>query len=156
MPLEDERLYQKILHSLSIRDYLGDGVYICFDREFVENENNPVDGCTSKVIDPVKLRIVVLKNLSDNTFSYSRFDILHYMMSKVSPEDINYNGIKWPADMFKHHYARTEEEKILVNQNKIRDYYIENKEIIQKFKYKEYQVIEIPILEFLNLINVSN
>lgn len=154
MPLEDDTLYNKILASQNLRDYLGSGVYLCFDSDVVENENNPVDGCTSKIIEPDKLRVVLLINLKDDSYSYSRFDILHYMMARTLPESIKYNGIKWPnTDMFKHHYARTEEEKILVNQNKIRDYYIENKDIINVFRNDNYQMIEIPLSEFINILN---
>lgn len=154
MPLDDATLYKKVLESHTIRDYLGEGVYLCFDRDSVENENNSVDGCTSKVIEPDKLKVVVLENLKDGSFSYSRFDILHYMMSRILPENINYNGIKWPnIDMFKKHHARTEEEKISVNQNKIRDYYIENDDKIQVFRNNDYQMMEIPLSEFVYFIN---
>lgn len=151
LSLEDDNLYMKVLESNSIRDYLGDGVYLCFDKSAVENENNSVDGCTSKIIEPDKLKVVILNNLEDDTYSYSRFDILHYMMSKISPENINYNGIKWPdIAMFKHHYARTEDEKVLVNQKKIRNYYIENYDRIQVFKNGNYQILEIPLFEFVS------
>lgn len=153
MDIEDAILYKKILESHNIRDYLGDGIYLCFDKDVVENENNPVDGCTSKTIEPDNLKIVILRNLKDGTCSYSRFDILHYMMSKILTENINYNSIKWPnVDMFKNHYVRTEEEKILINQNKIRDYYVENSDKIQEFKNNDYQIIEVPLSEFINII----
>ena len=67
-----------------------------FDSENVvnENENNEVDGFTSEKIKPDLLEVAMVENINDGTFSYSRFDVVHFMMVQIKPDDIKYNGIK--------------------------------------------------------------
>ncbi len=87
MQLSDEELYSKVINSKNIREYLGEGVYLTFESENVVNENNEVDGFTSKKIDPNLLEVAMIVNINDNTFSYSRFDVVHFMMAQTNYEE---------------------------------------------------------------------
>lgn len=141
MQLSDNELYSRVINSKNIREYLGEGVYLTFDSENVvnENENNEVDGFTSEKIKPDLLEVAIVENINDGTFSYSRFDVVHFMMAQIKPDDIKYNGIKWPnIKLYEKHNKKSEEEKIRINQSKIRQYYEENQELINKFRTNQY------------------
>ncbi len=156
MQLSDEELYSKVINSKNIREYLGEGVYLTFESENVVNENNEVDGFTSKKINPNLLEVAMIVNIDDSTFSYSRFDVVHFMMAQTNYEDIRYSGIKWPNTLLhERHNKKSEEEKIRINQSKIRQYYEENEELINKFRMNQYKLIYIPLNVFVNEIYVN-
>ncbi len=153
MKLSDEELYSKVINSKNIREYLGEGVYLTFDSENVVNENNAVDGFTSEKINSELLEVAMTVNSDDDTFSYSRFDVVHFMMAQTNYEDIKYSGIKWPnTALHERHNKKSEEEKIRINQLKIRQYYEENQELINKFKTNKYKLVYIPLNVFINEI----
>lgn len=156
MQLSDNELYSKVINSKNIREYLGEGVYLTFDSENVVNENNEVDGFTSKKINSDLLKVAMVFNINDGTFSYSRFDVVHFMMSQINPEDIKYSGIKWPnIELYEKHNKKSEEEKIRINQSKILQYYKENQELINEFRIHEYELVYIPLSRFINEIYIS-
>ena len=151
------QLSDKVISSKNIREYLGEGVYLTFDSEDVVNENNSfVDGFTSEKITSELIEVAMIVNSNDGTFSYSRFDVVHFMMAQVNYEDIKYSGIKWPDNLLhEKHNKKPEEEKIRINQSKIRQYYEENQELINKFKKEQYKLVYIPLNVFINEIYVN-
>lgn len=156
MELSDNGIYSKVVNSENIREYLGEGVYLTFDSENVVNENNEVDGFTSKKINPDLLEVAMIVNINDGTFSYSRFDVVHFMMAHINPDDIKYSGIKWPnIELYKKHNKKSEEEKIRINQYKIRQYYEENKKLINRLRTNQYRLVYIPLNKFVNEIYIS-
>lgn len=158
MQLSDNELYSRVINSKNIREYLGEGVYLTFDSEKVvnENENNEVDGFTSEKIKPDLLKVAMIENINDGSFSYSRFDVVHFMMAQIKPDDIKYSGIKWPnIELYEKHNKKSEEEKIRINQSKIRQYYEENQELINKFRTNQYILVYIPLNQFINEIYTS-
>ena len=153
MQVSDNELYSKVINSENIREYLGEGVYLSFDSENVLNENNEVDGFTSEKINPDLLEVAMIVNTNDGTFSYSRFDVVHFMMAQINPDDIKYSGIKWPnIELYEGHNKKPEQEKIRINQSKIRQYYEENQELINRFKTNQYRLVYIPLNKFINEI----
>lgn len=156
MQLSDNELYSRVINSENIREYLGEGVYLSFDSENVLNENNEVDGFTSEKINSDLLEVAMIVNTNDGTFSYSRFDVVHFMMAQINPDDIKYSGIKWPnIELYEKHNKKSEKEKIRINQSKIRQYYEENQELINRFKTNEYRLVCIPLNKFINEIYIS-
>lgn len=156
MHLSDNELYSRVINSENIREYLGEGVYLCFNSENVLNENNEVDGFTSEKINSDLLEVAMIVNINDGTFSYSRFDVVHFMMAQINPDDIKYSGIKWPnIEMYEKHNKKSEREKIRINQSKIRQYYEENQELINRFKTNQYRLVYIPLNKFINEIYIS-
>ena len=88
----DKRLEQSVLQSKSLFDYLGEGVYLHFAGAQIENERNFENGCTDSVILPACLSVCVLRAEDRKAESFSRRDIIGYMMAKTPPEQIRYYG----------------------------------------------------------------
>ena len=98
----------------------------------------------------------MIENINDGTFSYSRFDVVHFMMAQIKPDDIKYSGIKWPnIELYEKHNKKSEEEKIRINQLKIRQYYEENQELINKFRSNQYRLVYISLNEFISKIYIN-
>ena len=75
---------KSIQASNSLEEYLGgDGVYFIFDGTNIENEKNFMDGCTSQNILQQDLQVCLLKNNDTIKISYSRYDIIIYMMRQL-------------------------------------------------------------------------
>ncbi len=140
--LDNKELEEKILVSSNLNDYLKEGVYLEFDGDDIKNERNFENGCTSKIIPPEDLRVCVLSD-EENTVTYSRFEIIKYMMSKTDPEDIKYYGVKYEGSP--NFDAAT--QRI---QGKIKNYYANHQEEINDFKKNNYQLNSIPLEEFMN------
>ena len=139
----DDDLKGKILLSKDLEDYLGNGVYLSFDMNGIKNERNFENGCTSQPIASDIINVLLLEDITNGNITYSRFDIIHYMMSTISPEQITYYGEKYlespPFD------AAT--KRI---QDKVKKYYEENKEIIDVYRSGSYKLKELSLNEFLN------
>lgn len=140
--LDNKELEEKILVSSNLNDYLKEGVYLEFDGDDIKNERNFENGCTSKIIPPEDLRVCVLSD-EENTVTYSRFEIIKYMMSKTDPEDIKYYGVKYEDSP--NFDAATQRIK-----GKIKNYYANHQEEINDFKKNNYQLNSIPLEEFMN------
>ena len=141
--IADKKINNMVLESSSLEDYLGNGVYLCFDMDDTENERNFENGCTSDNIKPKRLSVVGLKNIDAGTVTYSRFDVINFMMSEINPSDIKYYGKKYPD-------SPTFEEATARIQDKVKLYYNENKKLIQNYKENKYELIEIPLNKFVN------
>ena len=139
----DDDLKGKILLSKDLEDYLGDGVYLSFDMNGIKNERNFENGCTSQPITSDIINVLLLEDITNGNITYSRFDIIHYMMSTISPEQITYYGEKYPdSPPFDAATKRI--------QDKIKKYYEENKEIIDVYRSGSYKLKELSLNEFLN------
>ena len=144
MELDNIDLKNNILNSNNLEEYLEDGIYLCFELGNIKNERNFENGCTSKIIPPELLKVVTLKNLKTGEIIYSRFEIIYYMMSKTNIEDILYYGTV---------YENSPKEEVATKriQDKVRKYYKDNFERINKFKNNSYELIEISLYEFIKL-----
>ena len=144
MELDNIDLKNNILNSNNLEEYLEDGIYLCFELGNIKNERNFENGCTSKIIPPELLKVVTLKNLKTGEIIYSRFEIIYYMMSKTNIEDILYYGTT---------YENSPNEEVATKriQDKVRKYYKDNFERINKFKNNSYELIEISLYEFIKL-----
>ena len=139
----DDDLKGKILLSKELEDYLGDGVYLSFDMNGIKNERNFENGCTSQPIVSDIINVLLLEDITNGNITYSRFDIIHYMMSTISPEQITYYGEKYPdSPPFDAATKRI--------QDKVKKYYEENKEIIDVYRSGSYKLKELSLNEFLN------
>ncbi len=139
----DDDLKGKILLSKDLEDYLGDGVYLSFDMNGIKNERNFENGCTSQPIASDIINVLLLEDITNGNITYSRFDIIHYMMSTISPEQITYYGGKYPdSPPFDAATKRI--------QDKVKKYYEENKEIIDVYRSGSYKLKELSLNEFLN------
>ena len=139
----DDDLKGKILLSKDLEDYLGDGVYLSFDMNGIKNERNFENGCTSQPITSNIINVLLLEDITNGNITYSRFDIIHYMMSTISPEQITYYGEKYPdSPPFDAATKRI--------QDKVKKYYEENKEIIDVYRSGSYKLKELSLNEFLN------
>lgn len=140
--LKEKEINNMVIESKSLEEFLGNGVYLCFDKNSTKNERNFENGCTSDNIKPDRLCVVGLKNISTGKCTYSRFDIINYMMSKTTLSNIKYYGEKYPN-------SPTFEEATIKIQNKVGLYYNENKNIIQEYTKEKYEFIEIPLNTFV-------
>lgn len=131
---------QEIKITDSMQDYLGDGVFIIFDGENVENEKNFMDGATDTSIDSENLQVCILKNNETGETTYSRFNIVHYMMAKVPLETINYTGIDVSEDKV--------EKKTEVIRQDVSNYVKEHEDEINIYKYGDYTLENIPVKSF--------
>ena len=138
--IDDTNIISKINLSENIEDYLGDGVYLVFDMGNIENQRNFENGCTDETISPNKLKVLILKK-NDKVISYSRFEIIKYMMGKINPKDINYYGKKYPNSPDFDVATKKIQEKVI-------NYYKHNKNEIEKYKDKEYCLFEMDLNEF--------
>jgi len=140
--LDDKKLNHFVMQSNSLEEYLGDGVYLCFAMENLKNERNFENGCTSTTIDSERLNVLILKNRKTNCILYNRFDLIHYMMARVNPIEIKYYGAN---------YLGSPPPAVATTriQNKVVSYYNENLEKIKKYNNEIYQLIEVPLSEFL-------
>ena len=127
--------------TATLEEYLGgDGVYFLFDGTDVENEKNFMDGCTEQSISPENLQVCILKNNETNTVSYSRYDIIKYMMSKVPAESIHYSG--------KDIVPEEVDNATNMIQSNVKKYYENNKSAINAFRAGDYTLENISLKEF--------
>lgn len=135
-----KEVVEKVQTTENIQEYLGDRVYISFNGEDIENEKNFMDGATDKSIDSENIEVCLLRNNETGEVSYSSTNVVHYMMSKIPVETINYSG------------TDVSEEKIEKRTETIRadvSNYIKNHEKeIEPYKYGNYTIENIPIKSF--------
>lgn len=131
---------QEINTTDNMQEYLGDGVFIIFDGENVENEKNFMDGVTDSSIDSENLQVCILRNNETGEVTYSRFNIVHYMMAKVPVETINYTGIDASEDKA--------EKKLEAIRQDVSNYVKNHEEEINTYKYGNYTLENIPVKSF--------
>lgn len=143
MNATEECLREKILKSKSLSDYLGEGVYLCFDGTEIENERNFENGCIDKIISPQELSVCILRKKRDNSIIFSRFEIVKYMMAKIRPENIEYYGVNYEGSP-----SFTEATNRI--QEKVKKYYEKHKTEICKYENQEYILDVIGINDFVH------
>ena len=140
--LLDEELEKKVMQSKDLFEYLKDGVYLQFDGTNIENERNFENGCTSEIIFPNMLNVCALKNVNNNSLTFSRFEIIKYMMSKVKPEEIKYYGSNY-------YNSPNFDDATNRIQQKVKSYYIIHKKEIEKYNNEYYTLEYIPLNDFV-------
>ncbi len=140
--LLDEELEKKVMQSKDLFEYLKDGVYLQFDGTNIENERNFENGCTSEIILPNMLNVCALKNINNNSLTFSRFEIIKYMMSKVKPEEIKYYGSNY-------YNSPNFDDATNRIQQKVKSYYIIHKKEIEKYNNEYYTLEYIPLNDFV-------
>lgn len=134
MPLE----YTMDSYYRAVHDKGQDRVYLKIKGIELENEQNDnddryADACTSQTIPSENIFVCVLKNPKTGEITYRREDIIKYMMSQCTVEDIE------------NKYAIDDRQKQkLINQ------YTEMQDEIQKFS--KYEMMEIGIEQFYQMI----
>ncbi len=138
MEVTDQLIKKKLLASENLCDFLGEGVYLRFDGTGIKNERNFENGCTDMTILPKELSVCILRKKSDDSIIFSRFEIINYMMAKISPEQIKYYGANYKdSPVFTEATERIQE--------KVKKYYRDHKTEIDKYTDCDY------ILEFITL-----
>lgn len=134
-----EDIKKSITESNSLEEYLGgDGVYFLFDGTNIENEKNFMSGTSEQSVSPEDLTVCLLKNLDTNEVSYSRFDIVKYMMAKVPPESIKYSGNE-----------NIDKDKATENiQAIVKDYVKKHEKEINVYRYGNYEIETMTVREF--------
>ena len=134
-----EEVKVAIQKSESLEEYLGgEGVFFLFDGTDIENEKNFMSGSTEESILPEDLSVCLLKNTDTNEVSYSRFDIIKYMMAKVPAESITYSG-----------KDNLDTDKATANiQAVVKSYTKKHEKEINVYKYGNYTMETIPVREF--------
>lgn len=140
--LLDKELEKKVMQSKDLFEYLKDGVYLQFDGTNIENERNFENGCTSEIIFPNMLNVCALKNINNNSLTFSRFEIIKYMMSKVKPEEIKYYGSNY-------YNSPNFDDATNRIQQKVKSYYIIHKKEIEKYNNEYYTLEYIPLNDFV-------
>lgn len=137
----DKQIENRVLESQNIREYLGPGVYLCFEGTGINNERNFENGCTNEIVMPDKLFVCALKKGKSSKLIFSRFEVIHYMMAHTRPEDINYYGIEYENSP-----RFVEATKNI--QNKVKIYYDKNKSEISKYA-NNYAIQLISLSDFV-------
>lgn len=138
----DRCVEEKILCSESLAGYLGEGVYLRFDGSEIINERNFENGCTDMTIPPEELSVCILRRESDNSVIFSRFEIIGYMMNKISPDQIKYYGASYEGSP---DFAAATQRI----QEKVRGYYKQHRSEISKYD-KDYTLDFIGIKDFID------
>ncbi len=142
MKIDDRDVEERVRKANDLSEYLGEGVYLCFDGTKIENERNFENGCTDEVILPEKLYVCVLKGDESKEIIFSRFEVIKYMMAHVSPEDIKYYGASYiGSPSFE---AATERIR-----GKVRKYYAEHSSEIEKYKNCGVKFCYVTLKEFM-------
>lgn len=132
-------IISQVMSSNSIEDYLGEGVYLAFDKKYIFNERNFENGCTSENIKSDELYVCLL-NINDNIVD-SQYEIIKYMMANTNFEDIIYYGAEYDG-------APPVEAATKRIQDKVQKYYDKYKNNF--ITYKNYKLEYIPLKEYLN------
>lgn len=131
---------EKVQKTKDMQEYLGDEVYVLFNGDNIENEKNFMNGETDKSIASENIMVCLLRNNETGDVSYSSANIVHYMMSKVPVETINYVG------------TDVSEEKIEKRTEAIRtdvlNYTKNHEHEINSYKNGDYTIESIPVKDF--------
>lgn len=143
LEVTDRLVKKRLLASENLSDFLGEGVYLRFDGTGIKNERNFENGCTDMTILPTELSVCILRKISDDSVIYSRFEIIKYMMAKISPEQIKYYGASYKGSP-----AFTEATDRI--QEKVKKYYRDHKTEIDKYAECDYKLEFITLKEFVD------
>ena len=142
MKLINKEIEEKVLKSKNLSEFLGEGVYLQFDGTNIKNKRNFENGCTSKVIPPEKLYVSILKSKKDDSIIYSRFEIIKYMMSRVTSGEIKYYGVRYKD-------SPNFIDATIRIQEKVKKYYISHIQEIEKYRNNDYWLEYLSITDFV-------
>ena len=142
MKLINKEIEEKVLKSKNLSEFLGEGVYLQFDGTNIKNKRNFENGCTSKVIPPEKLCVSILKSKKDDSIIYSRFEIIKYMMSRVTSGEIKYYGVRYKD-------SPNFIDATIRIQEKVKKYYISHIQEIEKYRNNDYWLEYLSITDFV-------
>lgn len=142
MEVTDESVKKRLLASENLSDFLGEGVYLRFDGTGIKNERNFENGCTDMTILPTGLSVCILRNKNDDSVIFSRFEIIKYMMAKISPKQIKYYGANYKGSP---DFAEATDRI----QEKVKRYYRDHKAEIEKYADCDYILEFIALKEFV-------
>lgn len=142
MKLINKEIEEKVLKSKNLSEFLGEGVYLQFDGTNIKNKRNFENGCTSKVIPPEKLYVSILKSKKDDSIIYSRFEIIKYMMSRVTSGEIKYYGVRYKD-------SPNFIDATIRIQEKVKKYYISHSQEIEKYRNNDYWLEYLSITDFV-------
>ena len=140
--INDNKIYEALISTENVRDFLGEGVYLCFEGSGIINERNFENGCTDKIIPPEDLYVCIIKNKQNNNIVFSRFEIVKYMMSVTNPENIIYYGTNYEN-------APESSRATARIQSKIKRYYNSHQSEIDNYFDTELFLDYIPLKDFL-------
>ena len=149
MKLTNKEIEEKVLKSKNLSEFLGEGVYLQFDGTNIKNKRNFENGCTSKVIPPEKLYVSILKSKKGDSIIYSRFEIIKYMMSRITPGEIKYYGVRYKD-------SPNFIDATIRIQEKVKKYYISHSQEIEKYRNNDYQLEYLSITDFVKEYLKSN
>ncbi len=149
MKSANKEIEEKVLKSKNLSEFLGEGVYLQFDGTDIENERNFENGCTSKVVPPEKFYVSVLKSKKSDSIIFSRFEIIKYMMSKITPEEIEYYGVKYKD-------SPNFIDATIRIQEKVKRYYISHRQEIEKYRNNDYWLEYLSVTDFVKEYLKSN
>ena len=135
-----QTVVDKVQTTKDMQEYLGDEVFLTFDGEDVENENNFMNGLTDKAIDSDNLTVCILKNNETGEVTYSGANIVHYMMSRVPVETISYIGKDASED-------KVEKKTEIIRQD-VSNYVKKHEDEINTYKYGDYTLENISVKSF--------
>lgn len=144
MEVSDELVKGRVLKAKGLSDYLGEGVYLRFDGAGIKNERNFENGCTGMVIPPEKLSVCILRRKGGGSIIFSRFEIIKYMMAKISPGQIRYYGAEYAGSPgFDAATARIRE--------KVKAYYRKHQTEINEYAGGGFALELIGLKDFMSL-----
>jgi len=129
--------YRQIKASRSMEAFLGDGAYLLFDGEGIDNTGGNTgkggiyDASTLKTIPPENLRVGLIRDNDSGHVSYSMYDYIHFLMSTLTLDEY--------------------EQMIVPMQERFDRYYSSHKEEIDKFKHGNYSKKELPLSKFIEV-----
>ena len=91
----ETEMYDEIMKSKSLEDYLGEGTYLLFDGTNIENEGGNTgkggifDASTSHPIESSKLKVGLIRNNETKHVSYSMYDYINYLMVNLTDDEIS-------------------------------------------------------------------
>jgi hypothetical protein len=118
---EADKLVKQVEQINSVRstedfkDFVGDGVYFNINGivpEDVKDKNfNFANSWTTKEVPPENLEVLTLRDKNSDEVLSSKFDIIDYFLSQISPEEIAKTGIndslvQYISDYYKENYHR--------------------------------------------------
>lgn len=133
----ETEMYDDIMNSQSLEDFLGEGVYLLFDGSEIENEGGNTgkggiyDASTRTPIKASDLRVGLLRNDDTKHVSYSMYDYINYLIANFSDEE----RLKLPQKM----------------QKNMIEYVKEHIDEISKFKNGNFSLREIDINTFCEI-----
>lgn len=133
----ETEMFNDILKSESLQDFLGEGVYLTFDGTGIENEGGNTgkggiyDASTCMPIESSKLKVGLIRNNDTKHVSYSMYDYINYLMVNLKQDEI----LQMPDKM----------------QNNLHSYIKEHEQELSELKNGNYSLKEVDLDTFCKI-----